>query len=68
MDRNENLHYKKEYDSLQTKNKQLQIQLRQETRKRDELETELRFVVTQMDKEKAKSIEKISRLKAALMD
>jgi hypothetical protein len=68
MDRNQNLNYKKEYESLHTKTKQLQNQLRQETRKRDELETELRFVVTQMDKKTAKSNEKISRLKAALMD
>ena len=68
MDRNQSLHYKKEYELIQTKSKQLQLQLRQETRKRDELESELRFVVTQMDKERVKSNEKIARLKAALMD
>jgi hypothetical protein len=32
------------------------------------LENELRFVVAQMDKDRAKANEKVAKLKAALMD
>lgn len=37
-------------------------------KQRDDLEIELRFVITQMDSEKARANERINKMRAAILD